>query len=102
MKRLPNTVGNKSKIARLENKKAAKLEKKDDALQNGNSFMQRGEPLAIYDSALEDFDSTKDGEISPVQRLLSCICESQKQKSPVSGFLLFTGLTKKPPIPLTV
>ena len=33
--------------------KAAKLAKKDDVLENGNSFMQMGEPLSVYDSSLD-------------------------------------------------
>jgi hypothetical protein len=45
-------TGNSSKIARLESRRASKLSKKDDVLKNGNSFMQRGEPLAVFDSSL--------------------------------------------------
>jgi outer membrane protein assembly factor BamA len=44
--------GNDTKVAKLENRKADKLEKQDDVLKNGNLFMQKGEPLAIYDTAL--------------------------------------------------
>ena len=41
-----------SKVARLQRRKAAKLAKKDDVLENGNSFMQMGEPLSVYDSSM--------------------------------------------------
>ena len=45
-------LDNEKKVVKLETKKSAKLAKKDDVLENGNSFMQRGEPLAVYDSAM--------------------------------------------------
>ena len=45
-------AGDNSKIIKLTSRKAARIAKKDDVLKNGNSFMQKGEPLAVYDSAL--------------------------------------------------
>jgi outer membrane protein assembly factor BamA len=45
-------TGDPRKIAKLESRKTAKLAKKDDVLKNGNSFMQMGEPLSVYDSAM--------------------------------------------------
>ena len=45
-------TGDPRKIAKLESRKTKKLAKKDDVLENGNSFMQMGEPLSVYDSAM--------------------------------------------------
>lgn len=51
-KKIARYTGNKTKVAKIESRKASKLAKKDDVLKNGNSFMQNGEPLSIYDTAL--------------------------------------------------
>jgi outer membrane protein assembly factor BamA len=51
-RKIAQHAGNDSKIIKLSSRKASKLAKKDDVIQNGNSFMQKGEPLAVYDTAL--------------------------------------------------
>jgi outer membrane protein assembly factor BamA len=50
--KIAHHAGNETKVAKLESRKTSKLAKKDDVLKNGNSFMQNGEPLAIYDTVL--------------------------------------------------
>lgn len=50
--KIAHHAGNETKMAKLESRKTSKLAKKDDVLKNGNSFMQNGEPLAVYDTAL--------------------------------------------------
>ena len=51
-RKIAEHAGNDSKIIKLTSRKASKMAKKDDVLQNGNSFMQKGEPLAVFDSTL--------------------------------------------------
>ena len=51
-RKIATHAGNDNKIIKLTSRKAAKMAKKDDVLQNGNSFMQKGEPLAVFDSTL--------------------------------------------------
>ena len=51
-KKIAHHAGNETKVAKLGSRKVSKLGKKDDVLENGNSFMQKGEPLSIYDSVM--------------------------------------------------
>ncbi len=51
-RKIAANAGNDRKTASLESRKQARLAKKDEIIQNGNKFMQWGEPLAVYDSTL--------------------------------------------------
>ncbi len=51
-RKIAEHAGDDAKVVRLQNRKQAKLARKDDVLENGNKFMQWGEPLAVFDSTL--------------------------------------------------
>lgn len=51
-KKIAANASDNIKVTRLQNRKQSKLAKKDNVLQNGNKFMQWGEPLTVLDTAL--------------------------------------------------
>ena len=51
-RKIASRAGENAKITRLQNRKQNKVAKVDNVLKNGNKFMQWGEPLSVFDSAL--------------------------------------------------
>ena len=84
-RKIAQHAGNETKVTKLGNKKVSKLTKMDDKLENGNSFMQKGEPIAVYDSALARSTQQKMTKFF-IQRAIFMLSLTWRSKKMVSAF----------------